>query len=342
MMLKRIRKRKRRKSGDTMVETTVNRYAIKIKNTLLEHSYDEAKASQIVQSILTPYTEVDPIAKIKGYKSLKKIYLPDVQTEDMFYLSLDPYTSALAVRRSNDEYSVAFSFFNSKDDFKLLAKGNQWKKYPLVNFIKNKFTYYVKATSPINAICLAFNKNKKDFPNKRSKDKATPFVSYIWPSMDDTPVFETQETPPYLVNAGIEYFKCKEWLKSTTKLTDVRYYITEYPTNGDDPGVSALVVKNGNTFTVTFAFLSMYDKSYISDTVDTTKWCQTDFINASKIALINNKKNSKYTYTVTDTKNSISSVVKAFNKNRRDFPSRYRKFKVKLDAAIANPLPSPL
>ena len=103
-----------------------------------------------------------------------------------------------------------------------------------------------------------------------------------------------------------------------------------------------IVVKNGNTFTVTFAFLSMYDKSYIRDTVDTTKWCQTDFINASKIALINNKKNSKYTYTVTDTKNSISSVVKAFNKNRRDFPSRYRKFKVKLDAAIANPLPSPL
>ena len=318
---------------------TINQYAIKIKNRLIENSYDESKAACIVQTILDPYTQVDPIAKIKGYKSLRKIYLPDVKVEDMFYLSLNYYVKALAVKKDNDQYSVSFSFFNTNDDICSIAKGNQWKKYPLINLIKNKYTYHVNATSFINAICLAFNKNKNTFPNKYFKFKATPFVSYMWPygKVDDHVPFSNPEeptTPPYLLNSGFEYFKSKEWLRTNVKLTDVRYYITDFPYDEDDPGVSALVVKNGDTFTVTFAFLSVGDKPYIIDNVDSEKWCHTDFVNASKIALINNRKNSKYTYIVTDTKNSISSVVKAFNKNRRDFPSKYRKFKVKLDAQI--------
>lgn len=331
----------------TQMKATIDKYVDEVKNRLVDLKYEDSEIEEIVKRISDPYDKVDPIAKIKGHKSLKKIYLSDVNPDDMFYISLNDRVKALSIKTGDKEYNVSFSFYNSKDDIFNSATGNTWKKYPLMNYIKGKFKYSVEATSHVNAICLAYNKNKKDFPGKEYKTyKASPYVSYIWPwtepkpvEVDDSkesPEFKPITQPPYFKRSGIQYFELKNKLRmSGIKLNDVRYYITSFSElYYSDPGVSAMVVKNeDNTFTVTFSFISKDDKDYIINYYYECG-CPVDIKNAAKVALINNRLNNKFTYTVSDTRNSISSVVKAFNKNRRSFPTKFRKFKVKLDAVL--------
>lgn len=296
---------------------SLRQYVNNIVENLNKNNYSQEKIAEVVNRVSN--CDLDVILKIKGYKYINKYLLDGCKVH---YYRLDEF-NACAIERGENNYDVAFTFINPKD-FDCLDQ--DWKKYILCNYLKNKYTYKnINCTSPINAICVAYNKNMKDFPKFYRHYKYTPQIVQLGlKNTDDavnTMVVDKLTRPDHLINSGKKYQIAKQNLiESGVDLQDVRYYL-EFPT------MNIMVIKKNDKFIVTFSFITSRDRACLA------QYCRNDgdCLNISKTSLIENYLAGKYTYVSDDTNNSLSSAVRQYNLHKAMFPSQYRRTKLKIE-----------
>ena len=321
-------------------------YLRRIEMNLDNADYSTEKKAEILAKLRI--NNIDRDIECYRWKFLRKYYLGNVDSANIRFYFINERCSALVIKnQDNDTYSVTFSFIHPKDfcDSEFVA---DYKKWTLINYVRNKYTYKdIKARSSINAICTAYNKNRSDLPVSRKNDemglpnKIVPFL-YLRPAdygylRDEKPQITMDDIekgiltkPEMFNNLGLKYNKCKKSLQeSGVDLREVRYYLTF-------PDLNCMVIRKGDKFSVTFSFMSPKDSLVFE------KFCSTpmDIVFSGKVTLINNYLDKKFTYEICDVNNSLSAVVRAFNSNRNKFPNKIYK-KLKMDIQFASAFENP-
>lgn len=300
-------------------------YIENVRRQMAERNYSDEKINEVVEKLQS--VDLDKLVLFKGYKYIKNRFLGDIATENIFYYTVNDWCTAVCIKIDEVTYDVAFTFVSPKE----LYFDPDYKKYALCNYLKSKYCYKgVHATAPINAVCLAFNKNKNEFPSFFRDNKIVPklYIMKEWYSYNP-PIYDgdVDDIPEYLKHPGLKYNALKQqlWDNGISAL-DVRYYM-EFPT------VNAMVIKNSdNTFTVTFSFLNKKDRKAIQQYCANSGEC----VNSCKVACLTNYFDKKYTYVSTDTRNSISSVARQYNLHKEEFPTPYAKTRMRLSIASQN------
>jgi hypothetical protein len=311
----------------------IEEYIRNVTDNLVKNGYSELQIEQICNNIrdIQKYKDSKNNSfELTNWKNIirtNKEMFKDVKSNDIKYFIIHGNITAVVIRLNSELYSVAFSFIHHDDLCYMTDKITPLtKKHTLWNYVNYKYRYdNIKATSSINALTLAFNKNIKDFPRNCYLSKITPYLKLMY--FDTDPYYSTDnnycvspEYKPYLnLHKDYKNFKNKLFDK-VHNFANVRFYL-EFST------FNVMVVKNeDNTHTVTFSFIHSNDKciSRMESNSNIIKMC--------KMYTIQNYLNDKYSYKITDAKNSISAVVRAYNLYKHKFPSKnYKNSKMTID-----------
>lgn len=306
-------------------------YIQRIAKKLIASNYSEDKIKDICDNIRCIQKSKNDKNNSLEFTNWRNIIrnnpneFKDVQSNDIKYFFIDGRTCAVVVRLNNNLYNVAFSFIHMDDLCSISKEINPvMKKHVLWNYVHNNYRYdNIKATSSINALTLAYNNNINNFPRRKNRCKITPYLSTIC-YYDFNDEYTTEcvalDKNPY-ININNEYKKLKQTLLTSVESFDnVRFYL-------EFESMNIMVIRNkDNTHTVTFSFISDCDRALLLNVSD------SDVIKICKKHTIENYLNNRYTYKVTDARNSISAAVRAYNLYRNKFPGKTRKYmKLKVD-----------
>lgn len=270
--------------------------------------------------------------KVRTWKYMFKKYV-NVDKKDVYFYNLDNRVGVYAmciregtVDKNNQKYCVTFAFLHPDDVFCTRNKYKNikyhYRPYVIANYHNSKYTYRdIVATSPINAVCLACNKNSFGFPSKKKDMKVKPRAFSTHPFKNcyivDFSMFDEGSVLPLSTKDKELYFGYrKEFLSKHPEFrNNLRYYFI----HGGRNSAAAMVVKKGDRFSVTFTFINGKDCVPITSI-------------GFKYHLYKNYEAGKYTYENDDTTNSLNSVVRQFNAHcYKEFPSMWKENKMSIE-----------